>query len=168
MAVAKGRAFLLYIGTSAAVVTGSAAIQAATIGSAWALVGGAQERSLDIALETIDGVTAPASLTDPIWSSAIAGARSVTVNCSARFLNEESERLVLNAALSASAEVKALLVYPADDDAGDTASTDDVYGTQIFGRFLITSLSHSGSLSDTFNWSMTLASVGSITVVRPS
>ena len=166
MAAAKGRSFLLYVSTASALadVTGDALI---TNFSAWVLVLGAQERSMTISNEAIDGTTAPVDPTDPLWQTQLAGAKSVTIECAYRYLNMEGEKRVLDVAWAEEAIIKALLVFPPDDTPPTpTPQLADTYGSQIFGEFLITSLSSSGGLSDTFNGSMTLASTGPVKLVH--
>ena len=166
MAVAKGRAFLVYVGDDDAVVTGSDVIADL---AKWTLVAGAQERSMTVTNEAIDGTTAPASLTGSLWQKQLAGAKSVSVDCAFRYLNQAEERTILEKAFSEDSLLKILLVYPPDDTpaAAAVAAATDSYGTQVFGEFLITSLSSSGSLSDTFNGSMSLSSSGPVQLVHP-
>lgn len=163
MAAAKGRAFLLYLGGSSASIAGSVIIANPT-SAGWTLVAGAQERSMTLTNEAIDGTTAPAALTDPLWQTQLTGAKSVAVECAFRYTNSAEERALLDAAWSEASVVKALLVYPPDDTPADTAvaAATDVFGSQIFGEFLITSLSSTGGLSDTFNGSMSLVSTGPV------
>ena len=169
MATAKGRAFLLYIGNSDADISGSTAIGSSDITSDFNFVAGAQEKSFAINNEVIDSTVAPPDPDGAIWATRFAGAKAVTVSASARFVNEASERRILDAAVSAEANVPLLLIYPADDTPSSPAvSNDDVYGTQIFGDFVITSLEQTGSLTDTFNWSITLESRRAPTFVIPS
>lgn len=154
----KGRAFLLYMGPTNFVVPSSGRVSLST----WALVGGAQERSVDINTEIVDGTVAPATLTAPVWSEPLAGAKSVIINCSARFLNEAAERRILDAVVSGNA-LSCLLVYPTSD-----SPVSELFGSQLAGRFQVTSMSMSGSLTDTFNWSLTLASVGRVHHAPPA
>ena len=168
MAVAKGRAFLLYIGTgSGASVTGDDII---TVGTDWTLVAGAQERSMTLTNEAIDGTTAPVALTGPLWQTQLTGAKAVAIECAFRYLNRGEERHLLEQAWSEASMVKALLVYPPDDTpaAAAVAADTDAYGTQVFGEFMITSLSSSGGLSDTFNGSLSLSSSGPVKLVHPA
>lgn len=161
MSVAKGRAFLMYVGDADAPITGTA-IQSDL--AKWHLVAGAQERSVTVNNEAIDGTTAPASLADPLWQTQLAGAKSVTIECAFRYTNEQAERRILDEAWSEESHIRCLLVYP-PDDTGSAAATDS-YGAQIFGEFLITSLSSTGGLSDTFNASLSLTSTGPIRIVH--
>lgn len=165
MAAAKGRAFLLYLGTDAAVVTGVALIADF---AEWQLVAGAQERSMTLANEAIDGTTAPAALTDPVWQVQLAGAKSVSIECAFRYVNDVSERAALDLGWSEDAIAKVLLVYPPDDTprAVPVAAVADSYGSQIFGEFLITSLASSGGLSDTFNGTLSMSSTGPVKLVH--
>ena len=167
MAVAKGRAFLLYLGGSTATVTGSAVIANPT-SNGWTLVAGAQERSMTLTNEAIDGTTAPAALPTPLWQTQLAGAKGVAIECAFRYTNSAEERAVLDAAWSEQSVVKALLVYPPDDSpvGAPVAAATDIFGSQIFGEFLITSLSSTGGLSDTFNGSMSLVSTGSVVLAH--
>ena len=166
MATAKGRAFLLYIGTDDAVITGSTPI---TDLAEWNLVAGAQERSMTLTNEAIGGTTAPVSVTGPLWQTQLAGAKAVAIECAFRYLNRAEERQLLDKAWAEGSLVKALLAYPPDDTpaAAAVAAGTDSFGTQIFGEFLITSLGSSGSLSDTFNGSLSLSSSGAIKLVHP-
>lgn len=169
MAAAKGRAFLLYLGGSAASIAGTDVI-GSPASSGWTLVAGAQERSMTLTNEAIDGTTAPAALTDPLWQTQLSGAKSVAIECAFRYTNSAEERALLDAAWSEEAVVKALLIYPPDDtpDGAVAAAATDVYGSQMFGEFLITSLSSTGGLSDTFNGSMSLVSTGKVTLAHPA
>lgn len=167
MATSKGRAFLLYIGKDTADVTGSALIAGAELAK-WDLVAGAQERSMTLTNEAIDGTSAPAALTSPLWQTQLSGAKSVAVECAFRYVNTVEERQLLEQAWSEKSEIKALLIYPPDDTpAVPAASASDSYGTQIFGNFLITALASSGGLSDTFNGSLSLMSTGPVKLVHP-
>lgn len=167
MAVAKGRSFLLYLGGSSASIAGDSVI-ANPLTAGWTLVAGAQERSMTLSNEAIDGTTAPAALTTPVWQTQLAGAKSVAISCAWRYVNGAEERALLDAAWSEQSHIKALLVYPPDDSPAGAvaASATDSFGSQIFGEFLITSLSSTGGLSDTFNGSMSLASTGPIKLVH--
>ena len=159
---AKGRAFLLYLSDT----TASAAIpsSAGTLTATGNLIAGAQERSFTINNEAIDGTTAPAALTTALWQTQLAGAKSVQIEASCRFVSDAAEKAAIAAAMSEDAYMNAALVYPAFTDDG-TAPTAGVEGDILVGKFLITSLSASGSLSDTFNWSISLASTGAVTIV---
>ena len=167
MAAAKGRAFLLYLGGSSASIAGDAVI-ANPLTAGWTLVAGAQERSMTLSNEAIDGTTAPAALTTPLWQTQLAGAKSVAIECAWRYVNGAEERALLDAAWSERSYIKALLVYPPDDtpEGSPVAASSDSYGSQIFGEFLITSLASTGGLSDTFNGSMSLTSTGPVKLVH--
>lgn len=167
MSVAKGRAFLVYLGGSSASIAGTVVI-ANPLSNGWTLVAGAQERSFTLANEAIDGTTAPAALTVALWQTQLAGAKSVSIECAFRYTNSAEERALLDAAWAEEATVKALLVYPPDDSpaGAPAAAATDSFGSQIFGEFLITSLGSSGSLSDTFNGTMSLASSGPVRLVH--
>ena len=165
MAVAKGRAFLVYIGTADAVVTGTTII---TDLANWKLVGGAQERSITISNEAIDGTHAPATLTTPLWAVNLSGAKSVAIEVAARFVNEQAERELLNQVMTESAHVKVLFRWPDDDtpSGAPAAVATEPYGMQLKGEFLITSMAMTGGLSDTFNWSLSLVSNGEVKIVN--
>ena len=163
MAVAKGRAFLIYVG--AAVATAADADE-----TNFVLIAGAQERSLAINTEAIDGTHAPAALADPLWAINLSGAKSMAIECAARFVNDAGERRAMDIALSETTHVIIRLIYPEDDTpaAVPVAAPTDIYGTKISGEFLLTALSHTGGLADTFNWSMSLVLNGIPTVVLPA
>ncbi len=159
---AKGRAFLLYISDT----TAAAAVPTAvgTLAAATNLIAGAQERSFTINNEAIDGTTAPAALTTPLWQTQFAGAKSVTIEASCRFVSDAAEAAAQAAAMSEDAYVNAALVYPAFTDDGVKPAAGPA-GSTLVGKFLITSLGASGSLSDTFNWTISLTSTGQVTIV---
>ena len=159
---AKGRAFLLYLMDTTA--TAAPPTAAGTIVSPANLIAGAQERSFSIDNEAIDGTTAPAALTTPLWRTQLAGAKSVTIEASCRFVNDAAELSVRTAAMSEDAYVMAALVYPADTDDGPAGSAGQ-QGDIVVGKFLVTSLSHRASLSETFDWSISLVSTGAVTIV---
>lgn len=166
MAVTRGRAFLLYIGTGTADITGAAVITPNSA-SGWTLCAGCQERSMTINNEGIDATVVGADASTPTWATQIVGAKSVSIEAAFRFTNSAEERYLLDAAWASAGTVKALMVYPPDDTpATPAAAATDIYGSQIFGEFFINSMGSSGALSDTFNGSISLVSQGAVKLVH--
>lgn len=161
MSSAKGRAFLIYVGDADAPISGNA-VQ--TDLAKWKLIAGAQERSFTLSNEAIDGTTAPVKLTDPMWQRQLAGAKSITVECAFRYVNDATERRILEAAWSEESTLRILMVYPPDDTGA--ASDNDSFASQVFGEFLITSLATSSSLSDTFNGALSMTSTGPVVLAH--
>ena len=159
---AKGRAFLLYLDDTDAATAVPTAV--GTIASSANLIAGCQERSFTINNEGIDGTTAPAALSTPLWATMFAGAKNVTIEAAARFVSDAAETAVFAAALAEDAYMNAAMVYPPFTDDGPTPSSGDK-GKTLVGKFLITSLTASGSLSDTFNWNISLTSTGPVALV---
>lgn len=158
MATTKGRALLVYF--KAADTTKAAPATVAAVGTD--LLGGCLERSITVANEPIDSTVAPDKLTDVLWGTALAGAKSVTVEASGRFTNESAELVKIQAAMHENSLVDVAVVFPPKE------ATNVVYGGAFVGRFTVLSWSASGSLSDTFNWSVSLQSNGAVTWVGPS
>lgn len=173
MAVAKGRAFNLYVNTATfapgtvptlpakPVQTNSAA----ATGANWMLIAGAQERSLTITNEGIDGTTAPSAVSMPVWSRMLTGAKSVTMDAGLRFVNDAAEELLMSRALAEPAYIFAAMAYPIEAETlpGGTNGTAGPYGKAIRGKFLITSLAPRADLSDVFTMALSLASDGPVT-----
>lgn len=171
MSQTKGRAFLLFVATSAPTAALPSSVPAVAVASGvstsagFTLIGAALERSVSVVNEAIDGTTAPAAITTPLWQTQIGGAKSVTISASGRFVDDAAEEMMEDIAYSERSFARMLIAYPAANAASvgaNPAEAGSIYGRRLLGDFFITNWTASGSLTDTFNWSCEMTSTSAI------
>lgn len=161
MAVAKGRAFLLYV------EDGVSAVPTAKVTSFgdWELVAAAQTVDFDLTTEEIEATVAPTGgASSVLWGARLAGAKQVSVTANLRFTNAKAERILLNKAVSETAQVKLLMAFPSESGDG----SDDLFSGQIAGEFMISSWSASAGIADPWNGTVTMVSTGTVNFILPS